>query len=277
LPDRFREPRIQRSATTRRVERIDCGISHTSFTCTVQFEFNLKFVRRSSVGEFLALTNGRIPVALIHNKRARRYVLRLRPDGTARVTIPRGGSIAEGRKFAERNVAWLEQAQQRLSTCSARPRKWLMGTEIHFRGELVRIEAGENGEIRFGTETIKVKESDSDLRRVIERHLWKLAANELPPSVLEYAAIHQLAVRRVTVRNQKSRWGSCSRRGTISLNWRLIQAPQFVCDYLILHELMHLRQMNHSARFWREVECVCPDYKAAECWLKQNSALLRRS
>jgi predicted metal-dependent hydrolase len=143
---------------------------------------------------------------------------------------------------------------------------------------LVTIETGVNGEggqIRFGTETIKVKEPDADLRRVIERHLWKLAAKELPPRVLEYAAIHQLAIRRVTVRNQKSRWGSCSRRRTISLNWRLIQAPQFVRDYLILHELMHLRQMNHSARFWREVECVCPDYKVAESWLKQHSTLLR--
>jgi hypothetical protein len=82
-------------------------------------------------------------------------------------------------------------------------------------------------------------------------------------------------VRRVTVRNQRSRWGSCSRRGTISLNWRILQAPPAVRDYLILHELMHLREMNRSARFWREVERACPDYKQAERWLKHHSALLR--
>jgi predicted metal-dependent hydrolase len=240
----------------------------------VQFEFSLKSVHRSFVGELPVLGNGQIPVALIHNKRARRYVLRLRPDGSARVTIPRGGSITEARKFAERNAAWLERAQQRLSTRSARPKEWLIGTAIHFAGELVAIKPGENGRILFGTETIKVKESDSDLRRAIERYLWKMAANEFPPRVIEQAAVHQLNVRRVTVRNQKSRWGSCSPRGTISLNWRLIQTPQFVRDYVILHELMHLREMNHSVRFWREVESVCPDYKAAESWLKQNSALL---
>jgi len=248
------------------------------FNRHVEFEFNLKRDRRSSAEEFLALTKSRIPIALIRNPRARRYVLRLRPDGSGRVTIPRGGSFAEGRKFAERNVVWLERALQRLSTRSARPREWLIGTEIHFRGQLVTLEAGVNGEsgqIRLGTESIKVKEPGSDLRRVIERHLWKVAANKLPPKVLEYAAVHQLTVGRVMVRNQKSRWGSCSRRGTISLNWRIIQAPQFVRDYLILHELMHLRQMNHSTRFWREVECVCPDYKAAESWLKQHSTLLR--
>jgi predicted metal-dependent hydrolase len=156
--------------------------SRASFTCRVQFEFNLKRDRRSSAEEFLALTKGKIPIALIHNKRARRYVLRLRPDGSGRVTVPRGGSVAEARRFADRNVAWIERAQ-RLSTFSARPQEWLIGTKIHFRGELVTIEAGVNGEsgqIRFGTETIKVKEPDADLRRVIERQLWKLCLSGLP-------------------------------------------------------------------------------------------------
>jgi hypothetical protein len=80
---------------------------------------------------------------------------------------------------------------------------------------------------------------------------------------------------RVVVRNQRTRWGSCSRRGTLSLNWRLVQAPVFVRDYIILHELMHLREMNHSARFWRLVEAACPDYAMAERWLKAHANLLR--
>ena len=104
--------------------------------------------------------------------------------------------------------------------------------------------------------------------------LWNLAVTELPPRVYEFAAAHHLTVGRVTVRNQRSRWGSCSRRGTISLNWKLIQTTPFVRDYIILHELMHLRQMNHSKKFWREVESVCPEYKAAEKWLKQHSPAL---
>ena len=113
------------------------------------------------------------------------------------------------------------------------------------------------------------------MRPWLVKHLWKLAATEFPSRVCELAKAHQLTVRRVAVRNQKSRWGSCSRRGTISLNWRLIQTPPFVRDYIILHELMHLRQMNHSARYWREVERVCPSYAAAEQWVKQHSALLK--
>ena len=217
-------------------------------------------------------------MALVRNRRARRYVLRLRPDGAARVTIPRGGSATEARRFAERNKEWLERQLQRMAARPSRPKEWWIGTEILFRGEPVKLEAGVNGEsgmIRFGSEMVKATNPAADLRPTIERHLWRLAANELPPKVLEYAALHQLPVRRITVRNQRSRWGSCSRRGTISLNWRLIQTPAFVRDYLVVHEIMHLKEMNHSSRFWREVERACPDYEAAEQWLKRHSSLLR--
>jgi predicted metal-dependent hydrolase len=142
----------------------------------------------------------------------------------------------------------------------------------------VRIDAPADGEarlIRVGSESIRVMNAEADLRRAVTVHLWRLAAEELPPRVMEFATQHGLTVRRITVRNQRSRWGSCSRRGTVSLNWRLIQTPPFVRDYIILHELMHLREMNHSARYWREVAGVCPDYERAEVWLKGHSSLLR--
>lgn len=216
-------------------------------------------------------------MVIVRNLRARRYLLRLRPDGSARVTIPRGGSTDEARRFAERNIAWIERTLLLPPKRASRPQEWTVGSEIFFRGELVRIETvanGSGGQVRVGTEVLALKDSSANLRPALVRHLWKLAARELPPRVLEHASEHQLMVRRVTVRNQRSRWGSCSRRGTISLNWRIIQAPPFVRDYLILHELMHLRQMNHSTCFWREVERVCPEYKTAERWLKQHSTLL---
>jgi len=218
-------------------------------------------------------------MVLVRNPRARRYVLRLRPDGTARVTVPRGGSESEARRFAQRNSAWLEQQLRRSVERPNGRVMWRPGTEFYFRGKLVKIEAGTNGEshlVRFGSEQIKTPHPALDLRPAIEKHLWRLAAKELPSKVFDYAALHQLSVNRITVRNQKSRWGSCSRRGTISLNWRLIQTPEFVRDYIILHELMHLRQMNHSARYWQEVERVCPGYQLAEKWLKQHSVLLRQ-
>lgn len=215
-----------------------------------------------------------IPLLVVRNPRARRYLLRVRNDGTARVTIPRGGSQSEARSFIERNRAWLEK---QLLQVHSRPRlaqTWQAGTEILFRGEPLRIEPYENG-IRFGSETLSVAHPDADLRPAVERHLRGLAARELPGRVRELAALHQFAVLRVSVRNQRARWGSCSRHGAISLNWRLVQFPAFVRDYIILHELAHLRHLNHSDRFWQEVERLCPGYREAEKWLKTNRPLLR--
>ena len=231
----------------------------------------------SSGDEWLDVAGKRVPLLLVHNARARRYVLRLRPDGSARVTVPRGGSAAEARRFAGRNLSWLEAQLRRPPAERPIPQEWRPGSEVLFRGELVRLEVEPNGcsAIRLGAEKFAAPNLDSDLRPIIERHLRRLAEQELPLRVMEFAAVHQLAVRRVTVRSQRTRWGSCSRRGTISLNWRLIQTPVFVRDYIILHELMHLREMNHSARFWGQVETVCPDYLQAERWLKQHPALLR--
>jgi predicted metal-dependent hydrolase len=216
-----------------------------------------------------------VALLFVHHPRARRYLLRLRSDGVARVTIPRRGTISAARDFVGRNLVWLEQQLQLLAARAKISLDWKIGTEICFRGELVRIEKSDERQIQFGSERMTVADSAADLRPAIQKKLWNLAACELPPRVLELAAAHGIEVSRVSVRNQKSRWGSCSRRGTISLNWRLIQAPIFVRDYIILHELAHRRQMNHSASFWREVRSLCPDYLEAERWLKQHANLLR--
>jgi predicted metal-dependent hydrolase len=216
-----------------------------------------------------------VPLLMVHHPRARRYLLRLRSDGTVRVTIPRRGTISEARAFASRNIGWLERQFQRLAARPKIPVTWNPGTEIHFRGELVRIGSDADGWVHFGSERVKVSDAAADLRPAIQQHLRKLATRELPLRVMELAVFHGISVSRVSVRNQKSRWGSCSRRGTISLNWRLIQTPGFVRDYIILHELAHRRQMNHSAKFWREVERLIPDYLQARQWLKQHSKLLR--
>lgn len=230
----------------------------------------------ASPDEVLMAGTKPVPVTFARHTRARRYILRLRSDGTARVTVPRGGTFAEARGFAQRQTAWLERQLVRLASKPVEARDWRIGGNILLRGEAVLLEADPSGRrILFARETVRVADVTADLRPALEKHLRKLAALELPPRVLKLAALHSLAVRRVSVRDQRSRWGSCSRRGTISLNWRLIQTPVFVRDYIILHELMHLRQMNHSVRFWREVAAVCPAYEEAERWIKLHSSLLK--
>ena len=81
-------------------------------------------------------------------------------------------------------------------------------------------------------------------------------------------------VPRVTIRNQRSRWGSCSRSGVIALNFRLVQTPPAVCEYVLIHELMHLREQNHSRRYWYLVEEVCPGFREAERWLRVEGKAL---
>ena len=243
----------------------------------MQFEFRPAPGYGESTEQLLTLSEGPIPVLMRRNPRARRYILRIDRHGRAKLTIPRRGTASEAWRFAEKQKGWIELQLRRLASAPKQVREWMLGSEVLFRGEITRIESviSDQGRVRLGTEMISVTDSGGDLRPALELHLRKIAASELPPRVLGFAVTHGLRMHRVCIRDQKSRWGSCSRRGAISLNWRLIQAPQHVCDYIILHELMHLRQMNHSARFWREVERVCPHYAIAERWLKQHSGLLR--
>ena len=100
-----------------------------------------------------------------------------------------------------------------------------------------------------------------------EPALRKRALRELPPALKVLAQAHGISVTRISVRNQRSRWGACSATGAITLNWRLILVPQFVRDYVMLHELMHRRELNHSERFWRHVRAVCPGHREARQWL----------
>ena len=171
------------------------------------------------------------PAALIfvRHPRARRYVLRLTDQGAVRVTIPRWGSKKEARAFVEREHAWIEKQR----------RKW-----------------AERRDGQEGREGREGRDGESTAKAGIAR-----ARSELPRRLLELAAAHGLTVTRISIRNQKWRWGSCSRDGHICLNWRLVLLPERVRDYVLIHELMHLKRMDHSPRFWKLVERACPDYR----------------
>jgi predicted metal-dependent hydrolase len=216
-----------------------------------------------------------VPLQYVRNRRARRYVLRVRSDGSVRVTAPAFGSFAAAQRFALSQISWLEGALERVAARPKAPTAWMVGSKIHLGGELVEIlaSADHTSHVQVGCESIEIPNLESDLRGHIEAHLWNRSAQVFPRRVMELAQRCGLIVKRVSVRNQKRRWGSCSSKGTISLNWRLIQTPPFVQDYIILHELMHLREMNHSARFWKLVSEVCPAYKEAEGWLKAHREL----
>jgi hypothetical protein len=225
----------------------------------------------------MEINSHQVPVHFRRHHRARSYLLRLRSDKTVMVTLPRRGSMEFARQFAASRKSWLEKQWRIMESRRLPPAILGAGMELLFRGRAVTLATRQEVDgFYIGVDGIwfRLAAPVDNLRPAVEQHLRGLARQELTLRAVELARACAVPMRRVVVRNQKTRWGSCSRKGTISLNWRLIQVPEYVRDYIILHELMHLRQLNHSPRFWAEVEKVCPDYRAAEAWLKQNSSLL---
>jgi predicted metal-dependent hydrolase len=216
-------------------------------------------------------------VVYVRSVQARRYRLTLRRDGTAVATIPVRGSEREAVKFVEQHREWLERARERQSRRPRAAEIWTVGTHVLWRGELlpVRIASeGERPQVSLASDVFRVPALEGDLRPTLEAHFARRAKIELPARAWELAAETGVDLKTVSVRNQRSRWGSCSAGGAVSLNWRLVQTPDTVRDYIIYHELMHLREMNHGDRFWARVAEVCPWWREAERWLKRNGSLL---
>jgi hypothetical protein len=220
--------------------------------------------------------------------RARNYRLTLRRDGTAVAIIPARGTVREAERFVAEHSEWLDRARARQARRPRGVEVWTIGTHVLWRGEMCEIRsasvapfpvlASQMEQVRpqvcLAADVFRVPALEGDLRPTLEAHFLRRGKVELPARTWELSAITGVDVTQVTVRNQRSRWGSCSAGGTISLNWRLVQTPEFVRDYIIYHELMHLREMNHSTRFWARVEEVCPGWREAEQWIKRNGSLL---
>jgi hypothetical protein len=173
------------------------------------------------------------PITFIRHPRARRYLIRVRLDGSVRVTIPRRGSQREATQFVEQQRSWIVRQRQRVAA------------------------------LREST--------PAELSSAEQRVLRARARAELPTRLRELAAQTGLSVAKISVRDQRHRWGSCSPTGHICLNWRLITMPGWVRDYVLYHELMHLKRLDHSPAFWRLVAQVCPDYEDARRWLRAHA------
>jgi predicted metal-dependent hydrolase len=210
------------------------------------------------------------------NRQARHYILRINPEGLVTVTIPRNGTRAEAEQFLQRKRSWMEAKLHKMAQDQAEA-EWSHGSRIFLRGELAALSVellGEGVLVSLGEWRWVLPAPLLALRGFVSEKLFETARLELPLRTWDLARECQLAPAAVQVRNQRTRWGSCSRRGSISLNWRLIQAPDQVRDYVIYHELMHLKEMNHSDRFWRQVREVCPGYQEAREWLRKQARLL---
>lgn len=212
-------------------------------------------------------------VEFVRVRGARRYILRVRPDGSLRITVPRGGSRAEALRFAAQQRRWIERERARVRVEHA-PVTWGDGTTILLHGVEHTVRVGAGGRSAEYAGRVVPTGGHPDVRAAIESDLKRLARAVLAPRVRALAAEHGIEIGRVFIRNQRSRWGSCSPSGAIALNFRLVQMPPEICDYVLVHELMHRRQPNHSRRFWRLVEAACPGFRDAERWLRTRGRSL---
>ncbi|MEH2530357.1 putative metal-dependent hydrolase [Bradyrhizobium sp. AZCC 1588] len=219
-------------------------------------------------------------IRLRRHRRARRYTLRIHPtDREAILTMPPRGTLAEAKDFAQLHGGWIAARLGRLPKAAP----FQPGTIVPLRGVPHRLvhRAGERGTVwtetrDSGEKILCVAGGYDHMDRRVHDFLKREARKDLHKASLAYAGELGVRVRRVSIRDQSSRWGSCTSAGSLSYSWRLILAPPYVLDYLAAHEVAHLVEMNHSARFWRVVDRICIHVERAKRWLDTHGNDLHR-
>ncbi len=225
-----------------------------------------------------------VEVSLRANPRARRYIVKVDPTtGEVLVTAPSSRSLSEALDFAEKEKEWIADM---LANVPA-PIELGIGAPILYRGDphiLLHADASEPG-IRRGPvwiddtappPTIRITGRDEHIARRVCDWLKAEARIHIGERVAEYSGSLDVRPKRVTIRDTTSRWGSCSSLNYLSFSWRLIMAPAYVLDYVVAHEVAHLRELNHERRFWRLVDALVPHTKESQAWLDEHGSTLYR-
>jgi predicted metal-dependent hydrolase len=218
-------------------------------------------------------------ITLKRRSTARRMTLRVSSvTGAVVLTLPDGPDVAAARCFVDAHAGWIAARLARIPARVA----FAPGARIPLRGVPHRIVQSPPGGaastcVDGGSEPIiTIPAETPQVARRVRTFLMREAKRDLAAAVKRHTAALSIPARTITVRDTRSRWGSCSAQGGLNFSWRLILAPPFVLDYLAAHEVAHLKEMNHSPRFWRVAHALCPRVEEAERWLKRNGADLHR-
>lgn len=221
--------------------------------------------------------------------RARRLRMQIDNEGRLTVVAPWLATEKGIQVFIRQHTPWIEKQKSKIEKQKElrAKRTYHTGDVFYYFGEKVTLNVLPSDRRRPALKvrddkliiTLYRKISKPDgitaIKKTIEDFYRKKAEEVLHDRLQFFNEHYDFSYHKVTLRNQKTRWGSCSRAGNLNFNWRLIMAPIEVIDYVVVHELCHLKQMNHSARFWNLVAEMIPDYKAAGKWLKEKEYLLR--
>jgi predicted metal-dependent hydrolase len=218
-------------------------------------------------------------IRLRRHRQARRYTLRIHAVNREVVlTMPPRGSVKQAKEFAQKHGGWIAARLRRLPDTVP----FVHGTVLPLRGIEHRIDHRRTArgtvwlESHADARLLCVAGAAPHLPRRVRDFLKREAKRDLETASRAAALALGVDIKRVSVRDQSSRWGSCSSTGVLSYSWRLILAPSFVLTYLAAHEAAHLIEMNHSRRFWRLVDSICPDMGRAKAWLDVHGADLHR-
>ncbi len=227
-----------------------------------------------------------IPYTIRRSPRARRLRLVVAP-GRVEVVAPSRLSARQIEAFVHAKRRWLHEKTRALRerALDSMPERYVSGTSILFRGRFRRLwvdsAATTEPSLRYASafhvtvpSEVTGAEREALVRDLVVGWLRSRAHEEALEIVRRYAERLGAAPKRIRIGNQKTLWGSCSSRGTISLNWRLMAAPKPIYEYVVVHELCHLRERNHGPRFWRLVGTLMPDYRERRAWLKKHGVAL---
>lgn len=215
----------------------------------------------------------------IRESRGRRTLgLSLKPDGALHVAAPAGVPLAVIRRFVAERRAWIEEKRALIREYLTHRPPLADGATLPFLGGQLIVSVTEHpgrARCRRVQDTLIVTAPDRrGIARAIEAWYRRAAAEHAVERIAYFAKAVGRAPKQITIRAQKSRWGSCTSRGSVSLNWRLLQMPAGIFDYVVVHELCHLLVPNHSPRFWQEVARVLPDYAERRAALRREGRML---
>lgn len=214
-----------------------------------------------------------IPLILRRSARAKRISLRISQlDGRVTLTMPKRLAMAEALAFARSKEPWI---RQHLDARGVDVTVGL-GSELPLGGRMVRVVPGTGRAVRLMAEEIAVPGPADRVGKRLGAYLKELARDRLAGACDDYAARLGKPYTRITLRDTRSRWGSCTSDGALMFSWRLIMTPPEVLDYVAAHEVAHLAQMNHSPAFWEGVERIYGPYKAPRQWLRSQGNDLHR-
>ncbi|MBC8268104.1 MAG: M48 family metallopeptidase [Rhodospirillaceae bacterium] len=216
-----------------------------------------------------------IPLIVRRHPRARRIILRINTAGEgAVVTIPAHADPADGLEMARRQSTWLGE---RLDDMGART-EFRDGVQVPFQGQdyTLRHDPAARGPVWIEGDEIYVAGDARHMTRRLSDWMKKQARAEIAPLAHAKAANIGHAPSRITIRDTRTRWGSCSSKGGLSFSWRLVMAPNEVLDYVVAHEVAHLEHMNHSPAFWQTVDKLTADARHGRDWLSDNGSALHR-